>query len=95
MKYIILTCLLLTGCISHHQCLICHDGDYREREGRSAMIQMTEPEATLRIVINKQPYAIILSNEDLDALECSIRHYRQRYGYQQESENSDAEMEQR
>lgn len=87
MKYIIIICLLLIGC-AHHPCLICHDGDYREREGRPAMVQMTEPQSTLRVVIEKQPYAIILDNEELDALECSIRHYRQRYGYPKESENS-------
>lgn len=82
MKHIVIICLLMAGCgHSHIKGPICRDGDYHERAGRPAMIQSTEPQSTLRVVVKGQPHAIVLSDENLDALECSISYYRKRYGY--------------
>lgn len=60
---------------------VCRDGDMQNRADRPAMIQASSPEATLIINIDKGRKAIPLSDLELDALECSIMHYREVHGY--------------
>jgi hypothetical protein len=95
-KYIILiTTFITTGCIVHTQgsCKynnryytsqgsVCHEGDDMDKVTRKAIVQATSPAPTLIIQpVPGQRQALVLTEEDLDVLECTIRHYRDIYGY--------------
>ena len=84
--FLLLGCVLRTAgsCRRYHRNggAICRYGDNQNRVDRTAIIQATSPAATLIIQFSPgHRKAVILSDEDLDALECSISHYREVHGY--------------
>lgn len=77
MKYIFIL-LTIISCSHTHNCMMCKNNSYKERSIRPAMIQTSKNHTTLRINAGRgKEIALTLSDEDLDALECSIYKYRQ------------------
>ena len=68
---------------------MCRAGDYQDRSVKKAMVQQSQPYPTLRVITDSgKTVAVILTQVDLDALECSISHYRQNHGYAHRNDHS-------